>query len=243
MDWLHCNQCYTRTASKFIVTSCGHICCDKCIRSSEQCSVCRSTCSFLPITDEMKPQEKVFFKDPVKLIQSQHQYISQIARFQRQQMERAIAHFKNKSAKLEKRLNEVVEHCNRQVTDLKRENSALREQLSHLQMENTELKKHLSQRSASPVPVQADSCQRISLSVPVISPVTPQSKTMSQISSESQGWARERGAGIMTPGSRNSISSLSSLREHGHRTPISFITPGRTRSQTPQVFQFQFMSG
>ncbi|XP_055084230.1 RING finger protein 212B-like [Periophthalmus magnuspinnatus] len=252
MDWFHCNQCFTRSASKYAVSSCGHICCEKCI-TSKQCGVCRSMCSFLPITDEMKPQEKVFFKDPVKLIQTRQEHISQIASFQRTQMERVAIHFKRKAAELEIRVKEVTEHCCRQLTDLKRENAVLKKQLSELQRETAELKKPLSQRRVSPGQFHTDgkpcltifififSNQRVSLPVAVTSPVTPRLRTMSQISSESQGWARERGVGITTPGSATPISSHSSLQDHGHRTPTSFSTPIRT--QTPQVFQFQFLSG
>ncbi|TNN53592.1 RING finger protein 212B [Liparis tanakae] len=84
---------------------------------AEQCSVCGASCSYLPITDEvgefdistMKPQEKVFFKDPMKLIQSRLDHISQIALFQRTQAERVTAHFKHKSVELERRLKEVTE--------------------------------------------------------------------------------------------------------------------------------------
>ncbi|XP_055017065.1 RING finger protein 212B-like isoform X2 [Boleophthalmus pectinirostris] len=238
MDWFHCNQCFTRSASKYAVSSCGHICCEKCI-TSKQCVVCRSMCSFLPITDE--PQEKVFFKDPVKLIQSRQEHISQIAHFQRTHMERAAVHFKHKAAELDIRLKEVTEHCYRQLTDLKRENAILKKQLFELQRETAELKKPLSQRRVSPGQFQTDGNQRMSLPVAVTSPVTPRLRTMSQISSESQGWARERGVGITTPGSATSISSHSSLQDH--RTPASFSTPIRTLSQTPQVFQFQFLSG
>ncbi|XP_042284394.1 RING finger protein 212B-like isoform X3 [Thunnus albacares] len=108
MDWFHCNQCFTKRGSKFAVSSCGHICCEACI-TSKQCSVCRASCSYLPITDEMKPQEKVFFQDPVKLIQSRMEHISQIALFQRTQMEKVTAHFKHKSVELERRLKEVTE--------------------------------------------------------------------------------------------------------------------------------------
>uniref|UniRef100_A0AAQ5XDQ3 Uncharacterized protein n=1 Tax=Amphiprion ocellaris TaxID=80972 RepID=A0AAQ5XDQ3_AMPOC len=197
MDWFHCNQCFTKTASKFAVSNCGHICCEACIKS-KQCSICGASCSYLAITDEMKPQEKVFFKDPVKLIQSRLEHVSQIAIFQQTQMEGVTAHFKRKSAELERRLKEVTE--------------------------------------------QGYSTQRMSLPVAVTSPVTPRQRPVSHIgSAEPHRWARDRGPtfNLHTPGSAMSISSHSSL--HEYRTPTSFSTP--TRTQTPNVFQFQYMGG
>ncbi|XP_070774957.1 E3 ubiquitin-protein ligase RNF212B-like [Enoplosus armatus] len=246
MDWFHCNQCFTRRGSKFAVSSCGHICCEACIKS-EQCSVCGASCSYLPITDEMKPQEKVFFKDPVKLIQSRLEHISQIALFQRTQIERVTAHFKHKSVELERHLKEVAEQGYRQLSKLKRENADLKRQLSELKRETVEMKKPLSQRRVSPGAFQIDGTQRMSLPVAVTTPVTPRSRTMSHFgSAESQGWARDRGpslSSLTTPGSATSISSHSSLHERAHRRPTSFSTPTRTQRQTPNVFQFQFISG
>ncbi|XP_040911871.1 RING finger protein 212B-like [Toxotes jaculatrix] len=243
MDWFHCNQCFTRRGSMFAVSSCGHICCEACVKS-KQCSVCGASCSCLPISDEMKPQEKVFFKDPVKLIQSQLEHISQIAHFQRTQMERVTTHFRRKSAELEGRLKEVNEQGYRQLSELKRENAVLKKQLSELRRETAELKKPLSQRRVSPGQFHKYSSQRMSLPVAVTSPVTLRSRSVSHLgSAESQGWAIDRGASLSsltTPGSAASISSHSSLHEHGHRTPTSSSTS--TRTQHP-VFQFQFMSG
>ncbi|XP_042284393.1 RING finger protein 212B-like isoform X2 [Thunnus albacares] len=232
MDWFHCNQCFTKRGSKFAVSSCGHICCEACI-TSKQCSVCRASCSYLPITDEMKPQEKVFFQDPVKLIQSRMEHISQIALFQRTQMEKVTAHFKHKSVELERRLKEVTEQGYRQLSELKRENAHLKKKLSELERETAELKKPLSQRRVSPGQFQIDGTQRMSLPVAVTSPVTPRSRPISHIgSAESQGLARDRGpslSSLTTPGSATSRSSHSPLHEHGHRTPSSLSTPTRSR--------------
>ncbi|KAL6104855.1 rnf212b [Pungitius sinensis] len=245
MDWLHCNQCFSRRGSRFAVSSCGHICCDACIKS-KQCSVCGASCSYLFITNEMKPQEKVFFKDPAKLIQSRLEHISQIAVFQRAQTERVTAHFRHKSVELERRLKEVTEQGFRQLSELKRENAVLKKQLSDLKRETDDLKKPLSQRRVSPGQLHTNGSQRMSLPVAVTSPVTPRSRTMSYFGSEeSQGLARERGrspSSLTTPGSVSSISSHSSLHEYVHRTPTSFSTPLRTPRQTP-VFPFNFMSG
>uniref|UniRef100_A0A3B4UDR1 Si:ch211-10e2.1 n=1 Tax=Seriola dumerili TaxID=41447 RepID=A0A3B4UDR1_SERDU len=245
MDWFHCNQCFKRSGAMFAVSSCGHICCEPCIKS-KQCSVCGASCSYLPITDQMKPQEKVFFKDPVKLIQSRLEHISQVALFQRTQRERVSAHFKHKSVEMEGRLKEVTEQGYRQLSELKRENAVLKKQLSELRRETAELKKPLSQRRVSPGQFQINGAQRMSLPVAITSPVTPRLRTISQFgTAESQGWARDRGrslSSLTTPGSATSVSSHSSLYEHGRRTPTSFSTSARTQHQTPG-FQFQFMSG
>ncbi|XP_047445144.1 RING finger protein 212B-like isoform X2 [Mugil cephalus] len=195
--------------------------------------------SFLP---QMNPREKVFFKEPVKIIQSQLGHISQIAIFQRAQMEKVTAHFKRRSAELERRLKEVSEQSHRQISELKRENADLKKQLSELKRETEDLKRPLSQRRVSPGHFQTEGSQRMSLPVAVTSPVTPRSRPMSYIgSAESQRWPRERGPSLplTTPGSATSISSHSSL--HGHRTPTSLNTP--TRAQTSNAFQFQFLSG
>uniref|UniRef100_A0A3Q3E6L2 Si:ch211-10e2.1 n=1 Tax=Labrus bergylta TaxID=56723 RepID=A0A3Q3E6L2_9LABR len=177
MDWFHCNQCFTRRGSKFAVSSCGHICCEACIKT-KQCSICGTSCSYLPITEEMKPQEKVFFKDPVKLIQSRLEHILQVALFQRSQMERVTAYFKHKSVELDKRLKEVTEQSYRQLSELKRENADLKKRLSELKKETAELKKPLSQRRISPGQFLMEGSQRMSRPVAVTSPVTPRSRPM-----------------------------------------------------------------
>ncbi|XP_078143746.1 E3 ubiquitin-protein ligase RNF212B-like [Centroberyx gerrardi] len=167
MDWFHCNRCFRRKGQKFAVSSCGHICCEGCI-NPKQCNICGASCNYLPITDEMKPQEKVFFKDPVKLIQSRLEHIAQIALFQQTQKERVTAYFKHKSVELERRLKEVTEQGYRQISELKRENA--------------ELKKPLSQRRVSPGQFQTNGAQRMSLPVAVTSPVTPRSRNSTWIS-------------------------------------------------------------
>uniref|UniRef100_A0A3Q2CHY5 Si:ch211-10e2.1 n=1 Tax=Cyprinodon variegatus TaxID=28743 RepID=A0A3Q2CHY5_CYPVA len=153
MDWFHCNQCFKKSGSKFAVSSCGHICCEGCIKS--QCCICGASCSYLPITDGMKTPEKVFFMDPVKLLQSTIAKISQVAVFQQKQMERVIYHFKNKSSELERRLREFSDQGH-QLSELKKENAELKKQLLEL-------------RRISPGHFQTNA-QRVSLPVAVTSP-------------------------------------------------------------------------
>uniref|UniRef100_A0AAY5KSL1 Uncharacterized protein n=1 Tax=Esox lucius TaxID=8010 RepID=A0AAY5KSL1_ESOLU len=156
MDWFHCNSCFRREGQNFAVSSCGHICCNGCI-NPKQCTVCGASCNYLAISDQMKPQEQVFFKDPVKLIQTRLEHIAQIALFQKKQKERVIAYFTHKSMELERRLKDVTEQCYRDVSQLKRENA--------------ELKKPLSQRRVSPGQFHTNgNAQRMSLPVAVTSP-------------------------------------------------------------------------
>ncbi|XP_059914995.1 RING finger protein 212B-like isoform X1 [Gadus macrocephalus] len=229
MDWFHCNRCFRRKGPKFFVSSCGHICCEGCINSTEQCTVCGASCHYLPLTDAMKPQEEVFFKDPVKLIQTRLEHITQIALFQRKQKERVTAYFKHKSSELERRLKEATEQGYRQVCELKRQNA--------------ELKKPLSQRRVSPGQFLTSSAHRISLPVAVTPPVTPCPQNMSHPSSaESQGRARGPRLSLMTPpGSARSMSTHTSHQDFS--TPVSYTPPFRAGNQNPNVFQFQLFSG
>uniref|UniRef100_A0A2K5Y356 Ring finger protein 212B n=1 Tax=Mandrillus leucophaeus TaxID=9568 RepID=A0A2K5Y356_MANLE len=65
MDWFHCNQCFRKDGAHFFVTSCGHIFCKTCV-TLEKCAVCGTACKHLALSDNLKPQEKMFFKSPVE---------------------------------------------------------------------------------------------------------------------------------------------------------------------------------
>ncbi|XP_051051670.1 RING finger protein 212B isoform X2 [Phodopus roborovskii] len=76
MDWFHCNQCFRKDGAHFFVTSCGHIFCKKCM-TVEKCAVCGSHCKHLALSDNLKPQEKKFFKSPVETALQCFSHISQ----------------------------------------------------------------------------------------------------------------------------------------------------------------------
>ncbi|XP_040924151.1 RING finger protein 212B-like isoform X2 [Betta splendens] len=238
MNWFHCNRCFTKRGSKFAVSSCGHICCEACI-TPKQCSVCGVSCSYLAITDEVdEATGKIVLQGP----HGAHP----IALFQRTQMEMITAHFKHKFSELERHLKEVTELDHRKLGKLKGENAELKQQLLELKRENAELRKPLSQMRVSRGSFQIDGSQRVSLPVAVTPPVTPHSRSISYLgSSESQGWARDRGpslSSLTTPGPAASVSRHSSLQENLHRTPTSFSSSARTHRQTPNAFQFHFTS-
>ncbi|XP_053358430.1 RING finger protein 212B-like isoform X1 [Clarias gariepinus] len=211
MDWFHCNSCFLRRGNNFVVSSCGHVFCGSCVKPNH-CSICRSSCSYLPISDQMKPQEQMFFKDPVNIIHTRLERIAQIATFQRKQKDRVIAFQKHKVLEMERRLKEVSEQCHRQVSELRKENA--------------ELKKPLSQRRVSPGTFKANGITRVTLPVAVTSPVTPHSRTVSNAGPVDTIERFRHFRPSMSPQeSATSLSSLGSLNEHGFRTPTSVTTP------------------
>ncbi|XP_011943879.1 PREDICTED: RING finger protein 212B isoform X5 [Cercocebus atys] len=76
MDWFHCNQCFRKDGAHFFVTSCGHIFCKTCV-TLEKCAVCGTACKHLALSDNLKPQEKMFFKSPVETALQYFSHISQ----------------------------------------------------------------------------------------------------------------------------------------------------------------------
>ncbi|XP_035392186.1 RING finger protein 212B [Electrophorus electricus] len=231
MDWFHCNNCFLRQGKNFVVSNCGHVFCESCVKPGS-CSVCRATCNHLPLSHQMKPQERMFFTDPVNLIHSRLEHITQIALFQNKQKERVMAYHKHSRMETERRLEEVRDQLSRQVLELKKE--------------NTELKKPLSQRRPSPGKCNANSAiPRMTLPVAVTSPVTPRSRAVSlSYSADTMERFRQSRSSLMTPpGSATPVSSAGSLHEHGFRTPSSVNTPLRSDHITPNIFQFQLLPG
>ncbi|XP_012589534.1 PREDICTED: RING finger protein 212B isoform X1 [Condylura cristata] len=138
MDWFHCNQCFRKDGDHFFVTSCGHIFCKKCV-TLEKCAVCGTACKHLALSDNLKPQEKKYFKSPVETALQYFSHISQVWCFQKKQTDLLINFYKHRITKLEAALQEAQQTVTRQDKEL----SALRK-------ENEELKKFLAFLKESP---------------------------------------------------------------------------------------------
>ncbi|KAF7462328.1 Hypothetical predicted protein [Marmota monax] len=138
MDWFHCNQCFRKDGAHFFVTSCGHIFCKKCV-SLEKCAVCGTPCKHLALSDNLKPQEKMFFKSPVETALQYFSHISQVWSFQKKQTDLLIAFYKHRITKLEASLQEAQQTVASQDKEL-----------STLRKENGELKKFLALLKESP---------------------------------------------------------------------------------------------
>ncbi|KAJ8272544.1 hypothetical protein GJAV_G00090440 [Gymnothorax javanicus] len=210
MDWLHCNCCFQSDGRILAVSSCGHITCEGCVKSVGQCNICGVACSYLPISDKMRAQEQVYFRDPLKLIQSRMEHIAQIALFQQKQKNLNLAFFKSKALEMERRLKETMEKCYRELTELQRENA--------------ELKKPLSQRRASPGHFQSNRLSRPVAITPPVTPhlrICPSSHSSSAEASERERFRDMRAHAPVTPGSAFSLSSLSTLQDPRESYPVS----------------------
>nr|XP_017520641.1 RING finger protein 212B isoform X1 [Manis javanica] len=138
MDWFHCNWCFRKDGAHFFVTSCGHIFCKKCV-TLEKCAVCGIACKHLALSDNLKPQEKMYFKNPVETALQYFSHISQVWSFQKKQTDLLIAFHKHRITKLEAAVQEALQTVTRRDKEL-----------SVLRKENEELKKYLAIIKESP---------------------------------------------------------------------------------------------
>ncbi|KAM4853922.1 E3 ubiquitin-protein ligase RNF212B [Thomomys bottae] len=134
MDWFHCNHCFRKDGAHFFVTNCGHIFCKQCM-TLEKCAVCGSPCKYLALSDNLKPQEKMFFKSPVDTALKYFSHIAQVWHFQKKQTDLLLAFYKHKIMKLEATIQEArqsMANQNKELSLLKRENGELKKFLAIL---------------------------------------------------------------------------------------------------------------
>nr|XP_019823900.1 PREDICTED: RING finger protein 212B [Bos indicus] len=138
MDWFHCNRCFRKDGAHFFVTNCGHIFCKKCV-ILEKCAVCGTACKYLALSDNLKPQEKMYFRNPVETALQYFSHISQVWSFQKKQTDLLIAFYKHRITELEAAMQESQQTLTNQDKEL-----------SVLRKENGELKKFQAIRKESP---------------------------------------------------------------------------------------------
>ncbi|XP_077171632.1 E3 ubiquitin-protein ligase RNF212B isoform X2 [Paroedura picta] len=162
MDWFHCTRCFIQEGTDFCLASCGHIFCKKCA-GTDKCPSCGTSCKYLLLNDNMKPEAKKFFKSPVEIALKYFANISQVWKFQKGQMELMVSFYKNKASKTEG----ALQQANEKLTAQEKELEAIRE-------ENKKLKRmYLNVTKDSPRHYQGN---RNSTPRPVA--ITPPSQTV-----------------------------------------------------------------
>ncbi|XP_053823634.1 RING finger protein 212B [Vidua chalybeata] len=129
MDWFHCSRCFRQDGARFAITNCGHILCEGC-GGTGPCPVCgTAACRYLPLSEQMRPQEKVFFRNPVDIALKHLAHITQVWRFQTSQAQLQLDLHRDRTrrmqAELEKARDELGERT-RELESLRRENEELR---------------------------------------------------------------------------------------------------------------------
>ncbi|KAG1650932.1 RING finger protein 212B [Nymphon striatum] len=78
-DWIHCNKCFVKPTRelkrKFMLTSCSHMFCDQCLLE-KKCHICKATCNVIVLSQQMKPDVEIFFKDPSQQLKKLTQVIN-----------------------------------------------------------------------------------------------------------------------------------------------------------------------
>ncbi|XP_077773028.1 E3 ubiquitin-protein ligase RNF212B isoform X1 [Podarcis muralis] len=247
MDWFHCNQCFIQDASDYYVTSCGHIFCKKCA-GTDKCPSCGTSCKYLFLNNNMKEDEKKFFKSPVETALNYITHLSQVCMFQKGQMELLVSFYKHNASKAEGALQEAHQKLTIQEKNLeaiRRENRELKKKCNNMKA----FPRHRqSSRNSTPRPVGVTHPSPRVTPQPISqhsSEVVSRSSSMDAISSRTSqlsNWQHATGSTRMTPAdSINATPSSGSTQSLFFRASPAFshTSSMNVNSHTPMARQNQ----
>ncbi|XP_072481406.1 E3 ubiquitin-protein ligase RNF212B isoform X5 [Notamacropus eugenii] len=248
MDWFHCNQCFRKDGAHFFVTSCGHIFCKKCV-TKEKCAVCGAACKHLALSDNLKPQEKIFFKSPVETALKYFSHISQVWSFQKKQTDLLITFYKHRLSKSEAAMQEAqrtVASQDKELVDLRKENGELKKFLAILKESPSRCQ---GSRSATPRPIGITSPSQS------VTP-RPSSQHSNQVVSRSSSlesipyrvpgfgsFGQQGNRGLQGRNTPRASYTGQSLGRSAPETPVALQIPVlqlQRTPQTPQLHQTRF---
>ncbi|KAJ8262475.1 hypothetical protein GJAV_G00166880 [Gymnothorax javanicus] len=134
-NWVSCNVCFhPPTANhRLALTACGHIICQKCYQKGKpgECLFCKAQCHVSLLSDKSRPEVTALFSDVSVVANKYLSEINKVLIFQMRHQKRLLAHFRQKSQKLE----EVM--------------SKMKQEMLMMNKKITELKAHIAKRDAS----------------------------------------------------------------------------------------------
>ncbi|XP_063277039.1 RING finger protein 212B isoform X2 [Prinia subflava] len=214
MDWFHCSRCFCQDGARFTITTCGHILCEGC-GGTGPCAVCATTCHYLPLSQQMRPEEKVFFKSPVAIALKHLTQISQVWRFQMAQARLLVDLHQDRA----RRAQAELEKAREELGERRRELESLRQETVELRRMQLSPGWRWSSRSSTPRPSPTQSVTpqpRRQLSSQVVSRLPPLEPPQSR---STPGWQ----AGIAYRDLGNPLASsvgLCSAAGKGRALPV-----------------------
>ncbi|KAM8960604.1 LOW QUALITY PROTEIN: E3 ubiquitin-protein ligase RNF212B [Pelodytes ibericus] len=218
MDWFHCNLCFLRKDTTFYITSCGHILCEACI-TRDYCSVCRTVCRCTALSQNLKPQEKIFFRSLKDTALKYFDQIAQVWSFQKQQHDLHIAFYRQHLSKTQHALQEAlckIENQENEVKSMKRENAELKSLVTILK--GSLSRSQSNSRSCTPRPVAITSPSQVGTSQSLVFFFPSRSSSMESIPhvvSRSGGLSQSASAGRVQDRSTPSTSNQADVYSKG----------------------------
>ncbi|XP_015471411.1 RING finger protein 212B isoform X6 [Parus major] len=214
MDWFHCARCFRQDGTQFTITSCGHILCEGC-GGTGPCPVCATACRYLPLSQQMRPEVKVFFKNPVAIALKHLAHVMQVWQFQKAQAQLLVDLHRDKSQQMQAELEKARE----ELRETRRELESLRQENAELRRIQLSPGWRWSSRSSTPRPSPTQSVTpqpRRQLSSQVVSRLAPLEPPRSH---STPGWQ----AGVAYRDSRTPLASnvgLCSEAGEGRALPV-----------------------
>ncbi|XP_045608706.1 E3 ubiquitin-protein ligase RNF212B isoform X2 [Procambarus clarkii] len=150
MDWINCNSCCRQPGDEkertFVLTSCGHIFCDLCLRQGEsrdKCAACSSQCQLIQLSSKMKPDAEMFFLEPAVLFKRHYTQMNRLLDFQKDHRVRLVSFHRRvlqKYKSLEKQNSSTLSH----MQELEKKYTAAKTRIQELEAENQKLRNMVS---------------------------------------------------------------------------------------------------
>ncbi|KAL4693028.1 hypothetical protein H8959_016838, partial [Pygathrix nigripes] len=121
----------------------------------QKCAICGTACKHLALSDNLKPQEKMFFKSPVETALQYFSHISQVWSFQKKQTDLLIAFYKHRITKLETAMQEAQQALvsqDKELSVLRKENGELKKFLAILKLPHDPVSSIAVKWSAESIP-------------------------------------------------------------------------------------------